>query len=781
MKRGALSNRTLLISAAIAGCALLAYALPRAHPAAHWNVRIDRAQSIIKAREITSALGVDTSRWEVIPYGETDGKRGFVSLRYPGEDAARRFTPVFPRVAFAAPVKPERVLVRLSGAGEVNFWEHGGYKKSGATEAPVARAVAESVLKRFVGPAAGTFRLVTDGAPSNGGLLFAWEHSGRIGQRFETTVDGHSVVKAELKPVYNTQIDQAFRARRQYVDWIDIAVAIVLYAIGTVLAGVIYVYWAVRRGVRHRFVFALAGMAVTGSIISWLNWGRFDERSNITIGDSPVSTLAGALMLLVMLILFYLVLCGATDAVSIGTKLVTLRSIFSRFAFNRRTGISIVAGLLCGPLFAAIPLWISSWHLAGSQPTGDNNAELNYSIYPALQAVSNLVHPAFLGLFGIAVPLASRYFRKPAVSFTVLAIVGTLLIASITTPTEGSWVPYLVDGAILFAAYRLLFTRLDLLAVLAAAYSSGVIWNAGALLLQPARSLHVSGITALYILAALVVCAGLVVWRGRELEIVSSSAMDPVLATSQRESLMTEFSIAHRVQQRMLPENPPDIPGCSIAASCHPAREVGGDLFDFLKLPDGRWTISVGDVSGKGVPASLYMTLTKGLLIATTQDSSDVLDIIAHVNGHIHAVTERKTFVTMALGAFDPETRGFDHVRAGHNPIVWRRPSENITKLLNAPGIGLGMVSDKLFRRAMRLDRLQLAEGDLLVFYSDGLTEAMNSEQEQFGEERLMCVVEEADGMDATEVREAILARVKSFLNGIPAQDDMTLVVLRVN
>jgi len=97
------------------------------------------------------------------------------------------------------------------------------------------------------------------------------------------------------------------------------------------------------------------------------------------------------------------------------------------------------------------------------------------------------------------------------------------------------------------------------------------------------------------------------------------------------------------------------------------------------------------------------------------------------------------------------------------------------------PGIGLGLVSDRNFRRASRIDRVQLDSGDLLVFYSDGLTEAMNLENEQFGDDRLMEAVEEAGALDAGGVREHVLGRVKTFLDGVPAQDDMTLVVLRVN
>jgi sigma-B regulation protein RsbU (phosphoserine phosphatase) len=356
---------------------------------------------------------------------------------------------------------------------------------------------------------------------------------------------------------------------------------------------------------------------------------------------------------------------------------------------------------------------------------------------------------------------------------------GVLLLSTTAQPSESALGAFLLSGALLFVAYYQLFLRLDLLAVLAAGWCVQVLWNASALALQPAPSLHASGIAAYACLAAAAGCAALVAWRGGEL--ITDDDAAPAAISSQRESLMREFSIAHRVQQRMLPERPPEIPCCSVAASCHPAQEVGGDLFDFLRLPDGRWTIGVGDVSGKGVHAALYMTFTKGLLIATTQDSSDLVEIIGHVNGHVYKATERKTFVTLALGAFDPETRGFDHVRAGHNPIVWRRPARGETSLLNAPGIGLGIVSDRLFRRSIQLERLQLSAGDALVFYSDGVTEAMNAEREQFGEQRLMQAVEDADGLDAGTVQERILAGVREFLAGVAPQDDMTIVVLRVN
>jgi sigma-B regulation protein RsbU (phosphoserine phosphatase) len=230
----------------------------------------------------------------------------------------------------------------------------------------------------------------------------------------------------------------------------------------------------------------------------------------------------------------------------------------------------------------------------------------------------------------------------------------------------------------------------------------------------------------------------------------------------------------------MLPQIPPSIPGYSIAASCTPSLEVGGDLYDFLELPDGRIGFGVADVSGKGVPAALYMTLTKGLLAAVAKDSSQLSRVVEEVNRHLHTVTRKKVFVTMALGFLDAEKRLLECVRAGHNPMVWRQTSSGETKLVAPGGLGLGITAGRIFATQLKVEQLALTDGDAVVFYSDGITEAMNSALEQFGEQRLMEAVERTGSMDAARTRDAILSEVKTFLNGVHPQDDMTLVVLRV-
>jgi sigma-B regulation protein RsbU (phosphoserine phosphatase) len=755
--------------------------VPRAHPAAHWNIAIDRQQSIVKAREISGAFGVNTSSWTAIVDTSTDSHRGFYARTHPDDAAAKRFTPIYPKIALTAPGGSDRVFVELGANGAINQWQRKGYPKSGAVDVAQARSIAENALHRIVGSDAAAFQQVTDAASSGTGLAFAWERSGGFTERFEATVDGPQLAKAELKPVYNSGLEKQRNALKHYRNVFDVIGVLLPFMAGVALCVWIYIYWAVRRAVRHRFVFALTGLVVLWCVINWFNWFQQDQLFDaLQSGESHFKIWLVGGLFLASLWLLYLVVCGAMDAVTPGPKLATLRSIFSSFAFNRRMGASALAGLACGPLIAAIPMSLASVGFLHPHASGDYDTLQVYSSEPGLAAINIVFDGVLVGLLGAFAGVLSRFIRSGKAVFAILFLVGAVIMATRVPPNDMSIAVFLPAGALVFLVYHQLFFRMDMLAALMAAYCASVLFNATALLMQPARSFYVSGITALGWLAALSIGAALVAWRGSALAIEEATSADSA-AKSQREALMAEFSIAHRVQQQMLPERPPEIPGFSIAASCQPAREVGGDLFDFLRLPDGRWTITVGDVSGKGVPASLYMTLTKGLLIAATQDSGDLLDIIASVNGHIHEVTERKTFVTMALGALDPQTRCFDHVRAGHNPVVLRRAENNETSFLNTPGIGLGMVSNTLFQRSTRLGRVQLNSGDVLVFYSDGLTEAMNRNEEQFGEDRLVATLEGVDGLDAAAVRERILARVSTFLDGVPPQDDMTIVVVRVN
>jgi sigma-B regulation protein RsbU (phosphoserine phosphatase) len=207
---------------------------------------------------------------------------------------------------------------------------------------------------------------------------------------------------------------------------------------------------------------------------------------------------------------------------------------------------------------------------------------------------------------------------------------------------------------------------------------------------------------------------------------------------------------------------------------------VGGDLYDFFPLPDGRLGVAVADVSGKGVPAALYMMVTKGLLTAVSKDNHQLSYILEQINLHLYRACRKKVFVTMAAVVLDSANGRMEYGRAGHNPIVWRRVRKGETTLVKPPGLGLGMTPGERFTRSLRIDELDLESDDAIVLYSDGVTEAVDQAMEQYGEARLMRAVERTDGRSALDSRDAILGDLRAFMGSTPARDDITLVVIRV-
>lgn len=314
-------------------------------------------------------------------------------------------------------------------------------------------------------------------------------------------------------------------------------------------------------------------------------------------------------------------------------------------------------------------------------------------------------------------------------------------------------------------------------------------WQAGALavaLALPASRLWLaaSGDTNPMALAAL---AGVTViallWGLREPEPISDLWL-PVdeadLPSTRRERLKAEFTDAREAQRRLLPAVPPALPGYDVTASCVPATDVGGDLYDFHSLPDGRTLFSVADVSGKGMPAALYMTLCKGVLAAVCEETSDVQSIASLSNRHIYSAgargkRDRRVFVTAALAALRPETGEIELVRAGHNPPLLVRAGGEVS-FLKPSGLAFGMAAPGVFDPRLGRESVVLEPGDVLLLYSDGITEAMDREQEQFGEERLIEALREPG--DSATICTRIMDAVNAFAAGAPPHDDATLVVL---
>jgi phosphoserine phosphatase RsbU/P len=261
------------------------------------------------------------------------------------------------------------------------------------------------------------------------------------------------------------------------------------------------------------------------------------------------------------------------------------------------------------------------------------------------------------------------------------------------------------------------------------------------------------------------------VWVVAELK----SALERERAAAQ-ERLERDVRIAGEVQRRLFPPADPAIPGLECHGLCGPAQGVAGDYFDFLPLPEDRFGIAVGDVAGKGLPAALLMASLQGALRSLASGNADCLvDLVGTLNAQIHSLTSDYRFATLFWGVFDEKLHRLAYVNAGHNPPMLLRRSGAIERLWTG-GPPLGILGGAA---SYQSDSVNLAPGDLLLIFTDGVTEAANEVNEQFGDERLERVLRETSTEPVASVCDRVLAAVVAFEDGQPQNDDITLVAAR--
>lgn len=246
-----------------------------------------------------------------------------------------------------------------------------------------------------------------------------------------------------------------------------------------------------------------------------------------------------------------------------------------------------------------------------------------------------------------------------------------------------------------------------------------------------------------------------------------------------RERMERELEIARQVQLGFLPLKNPDIPELDIAANCKAAFEVGGDYYDFIEIGKQKLGIAIGDVSGKGIQAAFYMTLVKGFTQSLSLQSDDPKHFLTSINRLFYLNSKRGTFISMIYGVFNFEANSFRFGRAGHNPAVLMRSTDEKPVFLQNSGIALGLVNDDRFDSSLSVKEVQLNPGDTLVLYTDGYTEAMNFKNELYGEDRMMGVIAANRHRASAELLDAINADVKAFTGDIAQSDDMTMVIIR--
>ncbi|HEX3113232.1 MAG TPA: SpoIIE family protein phosphatase [Candidatus Eisenbacteria bacterium] len=242
----------------------------------------------------------------------------------------------------------------------------------------------------------------------------------------------------------------------------------------------------------------------------------------------------------------------------------------------------------------------------------------------------------------------------------------------------------------------------------------------------------------------------------------------------EKRRLEEEVTIGQRIQRTFLPERNPELPNFDIAGANYSSELVGGDYYDFIRIADQQMGIVVGDVSGKGIAAALIMASFRASLIAEIRNNYAIRTIMTKVNRLLWESVEADRFVTALYGVLDITARRFTYVNAGHNPGFLYRAAADRFDSLDATGPLLGTLQTVSFKERT----VEIAPGDVLVLYTDGVTEAMNGSQEFFGEERLQEVVRRRKAEPAALVVRGIWDAVREFRQG-DQDDDLTIVVLK--
>lgn len=245
-------------------------------------------------------------------------------------------------------------------------------------------------------------------------------------------------------------------------------------------------------------------------------------------------------------------------------------------------------------------------------------------------------------------------------------------------------------------------------------------------------------------------------------------------ALVEKERLEADLEAARSIQQRLLPQGSPAVAGIDVAGISLPSRVVGGDLFYFLPFGVGSLGLAVGDVSGKSLPAAFLMSNVIAVLRAEAQIGVEVDESLSRINRLIAEQIEPNRFVTLFYGIVDRRTDSLRYACAGHEPALIVR-ADGTVAWLREGGTPLGILADRTYRAASE----RFSKGDVLVLYSDGLTEADSADGEFFGNERLARCVVAARAGSSTEILAAILEAVREFTGGRPLSDDRTLVVVR--
>lgn len=540
---------------------------------------------------------------------------------------------------------------------------------------------------------------------------------------------------------------------------------------------------------RRLFIIYLTAMLI-GVVNDWPAYGN-----SIQIGDlgfltvKIISVLTSGLLLsfFLSILLFVTWTVGESNAREIWPgRFKSVDAFIKGRLFSLPSGIALFKGMVLGTALALVYL-LKDVVLNGMHTPLFMNITSGLSFYGSFAPVIRIVTESFstaaftsIALTFFVVNVVYQRWKKKWLAIFISGIITTLGMI-LTADTGGTGITWLniVMQVFYGCLFAWLYLAFDLLTLSSTLFYYLILTGGFVLAASDAGyyKLNFVLLALIYISAPVIFVVSIL--RKEDFVLENFGLPTHILRISERERLKKEMEIAARMQLSLLPKEQPLIPGYDIAGTSIPAKEAGGDYYDFIKLANSRLGIAIGDVSGKGVGAAIYMTLTKGIFQAHAEENVSPKQVLGKVNQLLYKTIEKNSFVSMIYSILDFENHKMIYSRAGQNPGIFCSDQGGGTKYLTSNGIALGLDPGPIFNRVLIEEEVNICHDDVVVFYTDGFTEAMNERREEYGEERLMKIIQENKNKPAGEIINHILKDIKTFVDVYPQHDDMTIVIIK--
>lgn len=793
----------LLLALAFGGMAwVIAYA-ERYEPLTRYGVIRSAGFYEETARKAAGEFGVDVSGWASVTTTNRDGNLRLAWERNLVQPSWRLRSPYAVTIRFYGP-KQERCNVTLDYTGSLlgfSRFEDGAAARNASTNQPrsaaeyqIAREIALAAFRekwRAPAEAAATdfgFHLTADAVTEGDDIEFEWtsnsDPAGLLAWKLELRVRNGAIQRFELAPLALDRLREVEREAEQYFEPV-ILIILSIGFVGVTWAAVVTILNLFRKRLPWGFA-VRAAAAVSGVLLVTILSGATTRNlapdwyldPNLVISQFFGWILNGSIATVV--------LCAGRSTRMAGDFRRWLAvEDFLRLDWAKA---SVARSIWIAALLAMI--WVGVPYIATvAFPPVHYDTATRQALGLTIPFANSFASPgSFSILFAIAFcfPYVKAYVKWRPLRGVLALLLGTAAAGTITAidlPVQAGVVSSLAYGALMVYSYARFGVLSSVLGGLAAdPLSKAVFLGTGGDAVMQSWSIAFLSVCSLVAAVALVLD-----FRNPDRELDQALSEEELArlqqesqrdVVSKREQLLGEFALAQQAQQRMLPSKPPYVEGFEISAHCQPAQQVGGDLFDYIRLHDGRWACCVADVSGKGVSAAVYMTFTKGLLNALRLERGDLLEIATILNQRLHEVLRRRSFVTMAVAALDPIGRTIEVLRAGHLPML-HVSGTGETRYVAPRGMGLGLAPSSLFCKNLSTERIRMETGEVAVLYSDGVTEAMNAQRQEFGEDTFARAVVAARDGTAIEIRDKVLEEIGRFRGSAPVHDDITVVVIK--